>query len=112
MAISKCVLCDKKEAVFHISTCRFVRHDNGDIVRKNSGGRVCPACLVDHLTAIPNAHHFAYRLDAPYQPDGLNYDDGLVLSVLACARYRRQTIKEFMARAGRLVEWYGWEELG
>ena len=102
----ECVLCHEKEATLHVSTTRYVKQDHG-VVRKNSGGRVCPTCLVDHLTAVPNAHHFAYRIDAPYQPDGFNYDDGLVLAVLACAKYRHQTVGEFMARAEQLVEWYG-----
>ena len=103
----KCALCDEKEAILHVSTTQYVRQDNGDIIRENSGGYVCPTCLVGHLVALPNAHHFAYRADAPYQPDGFNYDDGLVLAVLECAKYRHETVEEFMARAGQLVEWYG-----
>lgn len=101
----KCAYCDEK-AVFHVTSASY---EEGK--RKNVGGRLCPACLLEHLSSLNNAHHFIYRLDASYQPDGSNYDDGLIMSVLACAKHRSKSVEEFMARGEQLLGWYGEEAL-
>jgi len=101
----KCARCDE-QAVFYVTSASY---ENGK--RKNLGGCLCPACLLEHLASLANAHHFTHRLDASYQPDGFNYDDGLIMGVLACAKYRNKSVAEFMARGKQLLEWYGEEAL-
>ena len=106
MSSKKCAFCEK-EAAFYVSSSRYERQGDDSVVRKNSGGHVCPTCLTEHLMALENAHHFVYRIDASYHPHSCKYDDGLILAVLECARYRGKTVQEFMARADQLIEWYG-----
>ena len=101
----KCMRCDE-EAVFRVTSASY---ENGK--RKNLAGRLCPCCLLEHLTTLTNAHHFVHRIDVPYKPDSFNYDDGLIMNVLACAKSRRKTVEEFMARGEQLLEWYGEEAL-
>lgn len=89
-----------EEAILHLSTNQFVHYTTEagthGIRREGSGGPMCAKCAASKMASIPNAHHFAYRLDAPYQPDGMNYDDLLRMSVEGCAKYRHQSVAEFM----------------
>lgn len=95
----KCKFCEEKEATLRLSICQFVASMTAkgvSIRREQLGGPTCAECMVRVLTEIPNAHFFAYRIDAPYQPDGMNYDDLLRMSVEDCAAYRHQAVAEFM----------------
>ena len=91
-----------EEAILYLSTNQFVPFTADDggwfggIRREGSAGPVCAKCAARKMASMPNAHHFAYRLDAPYQPDGVNYDDLLRMSVEECAKYRHQSVAEFM----------------